>query len=196
MALNKDSLTFEFLRPIFTLLVVIWIAQIINFVLGYDLNQWFGLEPRDFGGLIGIPASPFLHANFGHILANTIPLVVLGGMAAMASPKRFLDSTIIIVLLGGLLVWLLARGGNRVHVGASGLVFGYLGYVVALGVFERSFRAIAMAVFAGLLYGGLIWGVLPTQKGVSWESHLFGAMAGAAAAWILTRDKGATPHLK
>jgi len=196
MALNKDSLTFEFLRPIFTLLIVIWIFQIVNWVLGYNLNQWFGLEPRDFGGLIGIPASPFLHAGFGHIIANTIPLVVLGGMAAMASPKRFMDSTIIIVLLGGLLVWLLARGGNRVHVGASGLVFGYLGYVVALGIFERSFRAIAMAVFAGLLYGGLIWGVLPTNKGVSWESHLFGAMAGPAAAWILTRDKGATPHIK
>jgi len=195
MALNKDSLTFEFLRPIFTLLVVIWIVQIVNFVLGYNLNQWLGLEPRDFGGLIGIPASPFLHAGFGHIIANTIPLVVLGGMAAMVSPKRFMDSTIIIVLLGGLLVWLLARGGNRVHVGASGLVFGYLGYVVALGIFERSLRAIAMAVFAGLLYGGLIWGVLPDQR-VSWESHLFGAMAGAAAAWILTRDKGTTPHVR
>jgi len=82
-----------------------------------------------------------------------------------------------------------------VHVGASGLVFGYLGYVVALGIFERSLRAIAMAVFAGLLYGGLIWGVLPDQR-VSWESHLFGAMAGAAAAWILTRDKGTTPHVR
>lgn len=195
MALNKDSLTFEFLRPIFTLLIVIWIAQLLNFVLGEELNQWFGLEPRDFGGLIGIPAAPFLHDGFGHLIANTVPLVVLGGMAAMASPKRFMESTIIIVLLGGLLVWLLARGGNRVHVGASGLVFGYLGYVVALGVFERSLRAIAMAVLAGLLYGGLVWGVLPDQR-VSWESHLFGAMAGAAAAWILTRDKGATPQLK
>lgn len=195
MALNKDSLTFEFLRPIFTLLVVIWIAQVVNFVSGYELNQWFGLEPRDFGGLIGIPASPFLHASFNHIIANTIPLVVLGGMAAMASPKRFLEATIIIVLLGGLLVWVLARGGNRVHVGASGLVFGYLGYVIALGVFERSLRAIAMAVFAGLLYGGLILGVLPDQR-VSWESHLFGAMAGAATAWLLTRDKGATPQVK
>ena len=195
MALNKDSLTFEFLRPIFTLLVVIWAAQVVNFISGYELNQWFGLEPRDFGGLIGIPASPFLHAGFGHIIANTVPLVVLGGMAAMASPKRFLDSTIIIVLLGGLLVWLLARGDNRVHVGASGLVFGYLGYVVALGIFERSLRAIVMAVFAGLLYGGLILGVLPDHR-VSWESHLFGAMAGAAAAWLLTRDKGVTPHVR
>ncbi len=195
MALNKDSLTFEFLRPIFALLIVIWIAQVVNFVLGYELNQWFGLEPRDIGGLVGIPASPFLHANFGHIIANTIPLVVLGGMAAMASPKRFFEATVIIVLLGGLLVWVLARGGNRVHVGASGLVFGYLGYVIALGIFERSLRALAMALFAGLLYGGLIWGVLPDNR-VSWESHLFGAMAGAAAAWLLTRDKGATPHVR
>ena len=194
MALNKDSLTFEFLRPIFTLLVVIWVAQVANFFLGYDLNQWFGLEPRDFGGLVGIPASPFLHASFNHIIANTIPLVMLGGMAAMASPKRFYEATVIIVLLGGLLVWVLARGGNRVHVGASGLVFGYLGYIVALGIFERSLRALAMGIIAGLLYGGLVWGVLPDQR-VSWESHLFGAIAGAAAAWLLTRDKGATPHV-
>jgi membrane associated rhomboid family serine protease len=196
MPLNKDSLTFEFLRPIFMLLLVIWAFQVVNFVLGYDLNQWFGLEPRDFGGLVGIPASPFLHANFSHIIANTIPLVMLGGMAAMASPKRFMDATVIIVLLGGILVWLFARGGNRVHVGASGLVFGYLGYVIALGIFERSLRAIVMGVAAGLLYGGLVWGVLPTNKGVSWESHLFGAMAGAAAAWLLTRDKGPTPHVR
>ncbi len=196
MALNKDSLTFEFLRPIFTLLVMIWVVQIVNFISGYELNQWFGLAPRNLGGLIGIPTSPFLHANFGHIIANTIPLIILGGIAAMASPKRFLDATLIIVFLGGLLVWVLARGGNRVHVGASGLVFGYLGYVIALGVFERSLRAILMAVFAGLLYGGLIWGVFPTNRGVSWESHLFGAMAGASAAWLLTRDKGSTPRLR
>lgn len=195
MALDKESLTFDFLRPIFTLLVLIWIAQIINFVLGYEPNQWFGLEPRDFGGLIGIPASPFLHAGFGHAIANTVPLLVLGGMAAMASPKRFMEATIIIVLLGGIMVWIMARGGNRVHVGASGLVFGYLGYIVALGILERSLRAIAMAVFAGLLYGGLVWGVLPDHR-ISWESHLFGGIAGGIAAWILTRDKGTTPHVR
>lgn len=194
MALDKDSLTFEFLRPIFVLLVTIWVFQLVNFALGYELNQWFGLEPRDFGGLIGIPASPFLHANFGHIIANTIPLIMLGGMAAMASPKRFMDATIIIVLLGGLMVWVMARGGNRVHVGASGLVFGYLGYIVALGLFDRSLRALLMAAAAAAFYGGLIWGVLPDHR-VSWESHLFGAIAGAVAAWILTRDKGETPHV-
>jgi len=195
MPLNKDSLTFEFLRPIFTLVIVIWVVQIVNYALGYRLNDWFGLAPWDFGGLIGIPMSPILHAGFGHAIANTVPLVMLGGMAAMASPKRFLDATIIIVLLGGLLVWLLARGGNHVHVGASGLVFGYLGYIVALGLFERSVRAIFMAAVAALLYGGLVWGVFPDYR-VSWESHLFGAVAGAAAAWLLTRNPEKAPHVK
>lgn len=196
MPLNRESLSLDHLRPVLALLVVIWIAQIANFAMSYWPNDWLGLEPRDFGGLIGVPMSPFLHAGFGHAIANTIPLLILGGMAAMASPKRFFEATVIIVILGGLLVWLLARGGNRVHVGASGLVFGYLGYIVALGVVERSARAIFFAGIAGLFYGGLIWGVLPTNRGVSWESHLFGALAGAAAAWILRSDKGATPHVR
>lgn len=196
MPLDRDSLSLDHLRPIITLLIVIWIVQIVNFALSYWPNDWLGLEPRDLGGLIGIPMSPLLHAGFGHAIANTVPLLVLGGMAAMASPRRFLDATIIIVILGGLLVWLMARGGNRVHVGASGLIFGYLGYVIALGIVERSARAIAFAALAGLLYGGMIWGVLPTNQRISWESHLFGAFAGAAAAWILRHDKGTTPHVR
>ncbi len=195
MPLDRDSLTLERLRPIITFVVIIWVIQFANFLLGYWLNDWFGLEPRDFGGLIGIPLSPLLHAGFMHTAANTVPLLMLGGMAAMASPKRFVEATLIIVLVGGALVWLMARGGNRVHVGASGLVFGYLGYVVALGFVERSFPAILAAAAALMLYGGLIMGVLPTDQRVSWESHLFGALAGIAAAWMLRSDKGATPHV-
>ncbi len=195
MPLDRDSLTMARLRPVFNFVVVIWVIQLMNFLLSYDPNQWFGLEPRDFGGLIGIPMSPFLHAGFQHAAANTVPLLILGGMAAMAAPNRYYEATIIIVLLGGLLVWLLARGGNRVHVGASGLVFGYFGFIVALGIVERSFRAIVFAAAAAMLYGGLIWGVLPTDSRVSWESHLFGALAGAAAAWMLRHDSKASPHV-
>jgi membrane associated rhomboid family serine protease len=147
------------------------------------------------GGLIGIPVSPLLHGGFKHAAANTVPLLMLGGMAAMASPKRFVEASLIIVIVGGALVWLLARGGNRVHVGASGLVFGYFGYIVALGFVERSFRAMLAAAAAAMLYGGLIIGVLPNDPRISWESHLFGALAGVAAAWMLRTDKGVTPHV-
>ncbi len=195
MPLDRDSLTLERLRPVLTFVVVIWVIQIANFALGYRPNLWFGLEPREWDGLIGIPMSPLLHAGFQHAAANTVPLLMLGGMAAMASPKRFFEATLIIVLVGGALVWLLARGGNRVHVGASGLVFGYFGYIVALGFVERSFRAILFAAAAAMLYGGLIMGVLPTDSRISWESHLFGALAGVAAAWMLRTDTGATPHV-
>ncbi len=195
MPLDRDSLTMERLRPVIIFVIIIWVIQVINFALGYMPNVWFGLEPRDFGGLVGIPASPLLHGGFRHAAANTVPLLMLGGMAAMASPKRFIEASLIIVIVGGALVWLLARGGNRVHVGASGLVFGYFGYIVALGFVERSFRAIFAAAAAAMLYGGLIMGVLPNDPRISWESHLFGALAGVAAAWMLRTDKGATPHV-
>ena len=195
MALDRRSLDLEHLRPILSLVVVIWVVQIANWVLRYAPNQWFGLDPRTFEGLLGIPLSPLLHANFGHIVANTVPLLVLGGMAAMASPKRFFEATFVIIVLGGAMVWLLARGGNKTHVGASGLIFGYLGYVVALGVFERSLKAIVFAALAVLLYGGMIWGVFPTNRGVSWESHLFGGIAGVAAAWRMRHDGRETPHV-
>jgi membrane associated rhomboid family serine protease len=119
MPLDRDSLTMERLRPIITFIIIIWVIQFANFALGYRPNIWFGLEPRDFGGLVGIPLSPLLHGGFMHAAANTVPLLILGGMAAMAAPKRFIEATLIIVLVGGALVWLMARGGNRVHVGAA-----------------------------------------------------------------------------
>lgn len=189
MPLDRTSLTTGRLAPVFILLMAIWAVQIVNFLLGYRLNLWFGLEPRDLGGLIGIPAAPFLHGGFRHTIANTIPLLILGGMTVMVTPKRFVSASVIIVLGGGLAVWLLARGGPRIHVGASGLVFGYFGFLIALGVIERSLVAILGALVAVVLYGGMIFGVLPSVGGrVSWESHLFGFLAGVGAAWFLRKQ--------
>lgn len=189
MPIDKESFTLDNLRPIFSMVIVMWVVQFGNWFLDYELNQWFGIAPRQLEGLMGVPLSPFLHANWSHILANTVPLLMLGGMAAMVAPTRFFDATLIIILLGGLMVWLMARGGLRVHVGASGLIFGYLGFVVALGVIERSLRTIVFAASAAVLYGGtMIWGVLPIDARVSWESHLFGAVAGIAAAYTLRRN--------
>ena len=189
MPIDKESFTLDNLRPIFSMVIVMWVVQFGNWILGYELNQWFGIAPWKLEGLMGVPLSPFLHANWSHILANTVPLLMLGGMAAMVAPTRFFDATLIIILLGGLMVWLMARGGLKVHVGASGLIFGYLGFVVALGVIERSLRTIVFAASAAVLYGGtMIWGVLPIDARVSWESHLFGAVAGIAAAYTLRRN--------
>ncbi len=182
---------FGALAPVIVLLAVIWGLQIVNWMLGYRLNYWFGLDPRDLGGLIGIPASPFLHASFQHTVANTVPLAVLGGIAALTAPREFPIATFLIAIIGGGLTWLFARGSisgmQAVHVGASGLIFGYFGFLVAYGWVERSAAPVVGALAALLLYGGLIWGVLPTQQRVSWEAHLFGLLGGVAAAFLLRK---------
>lgn len=176
------------IRPILLLIAAIWAIEGINQLLGHQLNQWFGLLPRSVPGLIGVPAMPFLHGGVGHALANTLPLLVLGGIGVAVAPQRFGLASAVIVVVSGLAVWLLAR--PAIVVGASGLIFGWFGFVVALAVLERSFRALAGAVAVIVLYGGIVWGVLPTQgNNVSWEAHLFGALAGAATAWWLRKTR-------
>ena len=171
-------------RPVIGLIVAIWAIEIFNQMLGHRLNLWFGLEPRDFGGLVGIPTMPFLHGGIGHAAANTLPLLVLGAIGAAVAPARFLTASIAIVIVTGLAVWLLARPG--IVVGASGLIFGWFGFVIMLGIVERSVRTILGAVVVLVLYGGMIWGVLPEAGSrVSWEAHMFGALAGAVVARLI-----------
>ncbi len=174
------------LRPVLVLLFMLWLIELINWLTGHALNQTFGLRPRDAVGLIGVPLMPALHGGFGHLISNSVPLAVLGSVGLLVAPRRFLPATVLIVLVSGLAVWVFARGG--VVVGASGLVFGWFAYLVTAGVLERSIRAIAGAVIAVVFYGGLIWGVFPQQANVSWEAHLFGAIAGALSAWLLLRN--------
>ena len=147
----------------------------VNFLLGHSLNS-FGILPRSLGGLVGIPLSPLLHGNFGHLIANSAPLLILGGLVSLRGHRAFLHTTVGIVLIGGLAVWIVAR--DALHVGASGLVFGYFGYLLDRAWVERSFRTIAPAAIALVLYAGLVWGILPLKQGTSWESHLFGLLAG------------------
>lgn len=176
------------IRPILILLTVIWIIEIVNQMIGHRLNMWFGLEPRRMEGLIGIPAMPLLHGGFGHLGANTLPLLILGGIGLFVAPERLWIATLWIVIASGLAVWLLARGGTVV--GASGLIFGWFGYLVTLGALERSFRAVAGAVIVIAIYGGMIWGVLPqSDVRISWEAHFFGAVAGAVAAWMFAKQR-------
>jgi membrane associated rhomboid family serine protease len=158
---------------------VIWVVEIVNASMGHQLNAW-GIFPRSVHGLAGIPLAPFLHGGFGHVISNSIPFLVLGGLIAFRGRQVLLRVSFIVIGVGGSGVWLLAR--SAVHIGASGLVFGYFGYLVARGWYERRLGSILLAIAVIILYGGLILGVLPARGLVSWEAHLFGLIAGILAA--------------
>lgn len=169
-----------------TMLAAIWAIQAVNTVTAGSLNRMLGLVPRELDGLIGVPMMPLLHGGIGHAAANTLPLLVLGGLLGLTAPRRVFAVSALVIGLGGLAVWLFAR--PAVHVGASGLIFGWFGFLIARGLFERNLLNIAVAAGVAAVYGTMIWGVLPLQAAVSWEAHLFGAAAGVAAAGLLRKD--------
>ncbi len=173
-------------RPLIFLLAVIWGVEAINLIMGHGLASW-GILPRNISGLIGIPLAPFIHGSLVHAVSNTVPLIVLGGLTLTAGRGRFWEATILIVLLSWFLFWVFARGAY--HIGASGLVFGYFGILLARAVFERGIPSFVIAMITVVLYGGLIWGVLPTRSYISFEAHLFGLIAGIAVAWLERRLK-------
>ena len=144
----------------------------------------FGIRPRTVNGLAGIIFSPFLHLNWAHLISNTIPLLILVFVILQFYNKLFLKVSIFSILVGGFAVWLFGRSGTN-HIGASGVIFAYIGFLLFSGIFRRSLKSILIAVVIIILYGGaLLRGIIPGQQGVSWEGHLFGAVAGTLAAWI------------
>ncbi|GLH51652.1 rhomboid family intramembrane serine protease [Pseudomonas lactis] len=155
--------------------------QLLNVATGYSLMA-FGLVPRTLHGLFGILTSPFLHASFAHLSANLIAFLVLGTLVILDGLHRFIAVSAIVIVLGGALVWLFGFAG--VHVGASGWVFGLWAYLLSRAWFHRSWSNLLTAAVVALLYGGLIVGFLPRQ-GISFEGHLFGALAGFIAAKVL-----------
>ncbi|MFC4425958.1 rhomboid family intramembrane serine protease [Deinococcus navajonensis] len=170
------------------LTAVLWGQEIVDtFAFGGQLDA-LGIQPRNPDSLSHVLSAPFLHAGFAHLAANTVPLAVLAFMGALRGTLRFLLATLIIVVVGGGLVWLLGRGSST-HLGASELVFGYLAYLLGVGWYERTPVAVGMAVLVLVLYGGALWGVLPGNPLVSWEAHLFGFLAGLLAAALLHRRR-------
>lgn len=163
---------------------LMWILEAIDaFILDHSLDQQ-GILPRSWGGLDGILWAPWLHGGFGHLLANTVPFLILGTFVAIAGVRRWVSVTLFIMLLGGLATWLFAR--SAVHVGVSGLVFGYAGFLLIAGFVEKSLRGVAIAVIVGVLFGGMVLrGITPVASWVSWESHLFGFAAGVLAAFVI-----------
>lgn len=158
---------------------MLWAIEVINSSLDHSLNI-FGIYPRTLDGLPGVVFWPFLHGNIQHLMVNTTPFLVLGWFVALRGAKTFIQTSLLILLIAGLGVWLFGR--SSYHLGVSGMVFGYFGFLVARGIYERSMAALFIASLTLFYYGGFIVGILPAGGRISWETHLFGLIAGIFAA--------------
>lgn len=163
---------------------VLWILQVFNWADGYRLDYQLGILPHQVSRLPEIFTAPFLHVSWQHIEGNTVPLFVLGVLAAYRGIKKFLLLTLIVAVTSGLAVWLF-QSGNELTVGASGLIFGYFGYVVVRGFFDRNLVDIGVGIVAGVLYWTILEVAIPGTPGISWIGHLGGLFGGVVAAWVL-----------
>lgn len=182
------------LRPIWQR-AALWIGSFVALLYGIEAVDSVmpanldaaGVEPRTADGLWGVVFAPLLHADWAHLSANTVPALVLGFLVLLSGIGRGVAATAIIWVVGGLGTWLIAGSGDT-HVGASTLIFGWLTYLITRGVFNRSGGQILIGVIVLFVYGGMLWGVLPSAPWISWQGHLFGAIGGVLAAWVLSGD--------
>ena len=167
------------------LAAAMWVVEVIDQIAGGRLDN-NGIVPRELDGLDGIVWAPFLHADFQHLIGNTIPFLLLGFAIAFSGVARVILVTAIVAVVGGLGTWLIAPE-NTVHIGASGIVFGYAAYLIARGAFSRSARQIVLGLVVLVVWGAtLLQGLVP-ETGISWQGHLFGAIGGVLAARLLHR---------
>ncbi len=194
----KRSIFSEFKTQITVLLgivILLWVIESVDvFVFRGALDQQFGIRPRSLSGLWGILFAPFLHGSFSHLFANTVPLVTLGWLVMLRRTSDWLSVSVVAAVCSGLGTWLIGAPYST-HIGASGVIFGYFGFLLLRGYFERSFVAIAFSILVTFLYGGIILGTLPffNAPNVSWEGHLFGFLGGALAAWLLAKPSEQAP---
>jgi membrane associated rhomboid family serine protease len=167
------------------LLVGLWVLEFLDQLSGNELDQ-FGIHAQEVDGLPEILTAPFLHAGWDHLISNSLPFYVLGFLVLLSGLARWLASSLIIIAVSGMTAWLLTPP-NTIILGASGLIFGWLTYLLARGIWSRRPAQVVVAVLVLLVYGGLIWGILPSTAGISWQAHLGGAVGGVLAAWLLHR---------
>lgn len=168
----------------------IWIAYAFNLIVPFfDLNN-YGIIPRTASGLIGIVCSPFLHANFFHIVSNTLPLFVLSWVLFYFYKTKAVQFLLLSTLITGILVWLMGR--DAIHIGASGLIYSLASFIIYSGILKRKFTELLVSIVIIIFYGGLIWGAFPTKFYVSWESHLAGIVAGILIARYFFKPKKET----
>jgi len=181
--ISRRDVRMDGFRLLIALVAAMWASEIVDTALDHRLDG-YGIEPRDADGLIGIPAAPFLHAGFGHLISNTLPFLAMGFVIAFKGAARVALVTAVVTLVSGGGTWLVAPE-STIHIGASGVVFGYATYLLSRGFFDRDFFEIAIGVAVGMLYGGVLLGGLIPEEGVSWQGHFFGAVGGLVAARAL-----------
>ncbi len=182
------------LRGLLAAVTFVWGLEILDLLPAINLDA-FGVRPRSILGLIGIPLMPFLHGDFSHLLSNTFPFLVLGWIVLRAEKENFIVATVTIILLCGIGTWLIGRN-NSVHIGASGLVYGYFGYVMVRAFMERNLAWIVTGIVVGFFYGSMIFGALPVyNQEISWEGHLCGMAAGAWFGWRRSKELKALKNL-
>ncbi len=167
------------------LLAGMWMLELLDQLSGNQLDQ-LGIHAREIDGMPEILTAPFLHAGWDHLISNSLPFLVLGFLVLLSGLARWLVASLIIIVISGLTAWFLTPA-NTIILGASGLIFGWLTYLLARGLWSRRPAQVVIAVLVLLVYGGLIWGVFPGNAGISWQAHLGGAIAGVLAAWLLHR---------
>lgn len=171
-------------------IALLWVLESIDMATGQALDT-YGITPREPGELLDIVPAAFLHSGWEHVASNTLPLLVLGFIAALGGIRRFAAVALTVIVVSGLGVWLTAPP-HTVTLGASGVVFGLFGYLLVRGFVDRRPLDIVVGVVIAVVYGSLLWGVLPTDSGISWQGHLFGLIGGVGAAFAFRRPRRAT----
>ncbi|CAG7597217.1 Rhomboid family protein [Actinacidiphila bryophytorum] len=163
-------------------LALLWVLEAVSALSGQRLDT-FGITPRKGSELLDIVPAAFMHVGFAHLASNSLPLLVLGFIAALRGIARYLAVAFTIVVISGLGVWLIAPA-HTTTLGASGLIFGLFGYLLSRGFVDKRPLDVVVGLIVGVLYGSILWGVLPTADGVSWQAHLFGLVGGVVAAFL------------
>ena len=170
---------------------LMWVLEVVDIAADHRLDN-YGIHPRDIDGLAEIFSAPFLHAGFGHLISNTVPFLAMGAAIALGGLMRVALVTLIVAVVSGAGTWLIAAS-NSIHLGASGVVFGYASYLVSRGIFSRRLSELAIGVVVVAIWGiGLLQGLLPQER-ISWQAHLFGAIGGVVAASVLAGRREARP---
>lgn len=184
---RKKSTITEF-KILLILVGIFWIIEIADYFLFKGQLDKFGIRPHKLIGLRGIFLAPFLHASFSHLIANTIPFLTLGWLTMLQKTRHFYIVSLLSMIIGGLGIWLLGSSSS-VHIGASIIIYGYLGFLLLRGYFQRNIPSILLSLVVFFLYGSLLWGFLPSSLNISWEGHLFGFIGGGFAAWAITKSQ-------
>ncbi len=184
MADEKKKLLSSIIIPL-GFIILLWLLQISQSIFNINLIS-LGLYPRRVSGIFGIVTAPLIHAGYGHLFSNTLPVLFLASGILYFYPQSALKIFFLVYFIPGVFVWLFARPAY--HIGASGLVYGFVSFLFFSGVIRRDTRSIALALIVTFLYGSIIWGIIPQNTGISWEYHLFGSLVGISCAFIFKKS--------